>query len=81
MLPEIPKGFRKRVTLDQLEQPLSIKVDADGKVVDLAAADGATGGLDPYIESAVRNFLFTPALEKGRPVAATVKLTLAELTQ
>jgi hypothetical protein len=71
--------LREAADASQLGRAFDVSVDKDGKVTGVSAADGSA--ISPDIMSLWQDVRFYPALDKGNPVAATLRASLADFTR
>jgi TonB family protein len=67
---------RARQAEIEIDLPLEIVVDADGRVAATRALSHAGYGLDEAAERAMRAYRFSPALRAGRPVRVRMRWTV-----
>ena len=76
----LPADWGTRVASGQFKQVYYIAVNKDGRPTGIFADKSCSQKVaDPYLESALRNFRFNPALEKGKPVEGVAAVNFAEL--
>ena len=79
-LGRLPADWATRLASGQFKQVYYIAVNKDGKTTGIFADKSCSQKVaDPYLESALRNFRFNPALEKGKPVDGVAAVNFAEL--
>jgi hypothetical protein len=73
----VPKDIREHIDAAALERPIYVKVNKLGTVKFAYTDEANTSMVDPYVESVLDGFNFTPALENGIPIpgSATIKLS------
>ena len=78
----LPPDFRRRITAAQRNRSVDVAVDADGKILSLVLqSPTAPGPDDPFIESAVREVRFFPAMVDGKPIKSKTTLFLSDFVQ
>lgn len=75
---EVPPDLAERLPPDVLRWEIHVRVDAEGRVIGIAADAEGTRGAPKRVVDAIRVFRFNPALEKGKPVAGKVVLRIAD---
>jgi len=76
----LPADWGTRVASGQFKQVYYIAVNKDGRPTGIFADKSCSQKVaDPYLESALRNLRFNPALEKGKPVEGVAAVNFAEL--
>lgn len=79
-LGKLPSEIRGRMDPNLFRRTYYAKVDPQGKPAAVFNDHGCTERADAFLSDAVKQILFYPALEKGRPVEGVVELRLPELT-
>jgi hypothetical protein len=74
-----PARLRDDVDAAQLKQTFKVTVSNQGQVVDVSTSDPA--GISHYTQEIWRKLRFYPALEKGKPVAATIEARLSDFVE
>jgi hypothetical protein len=76
----LPADLHSRLAGGQYVQAIFVRVSKDGVAAEAFSDEACTRRLDdPYLDSVVRQILFKPALEDGKPVAGVAKLMLGQL--
>ncbi|MFA5263767.1 MAG: hypothetical protein WC378_08055 [Opitutaceae bacterium] len=77
-LTPVPRDIRARLDASTLGKPIFVKVNKYGIVESAFRDETAKEKVDPYIDSVLANFHFTPALDKGFPVPGTTTVRLSD---
>jgi len=76
----LPDGWQSRLTADQLAKPCFVKVSTDGMPLGTFEDEACSRPVaDPALAAVVGEIRFTPALDRGRPMAGTARLRLGDI--
>ena len=73
--------LRQLATDPAANAPVYVSVDATGRVTDVSTDNKRSVPPSPRVASALENFAFVPALNKGVPAAGRAKLVVAEFVR
>jgi TonB family protein len=71
---ELPRELRKKKASGRIV--LLVRLDAEGKVLDLAVDSSDLPDFEPFVVSEVRQWRFTPPTRQGEPVEAYARLPI-----
>lgn len=75
---EVPADLADRLPPDVLRWSIHVRVDAEGRVIGIAADEEGKRGAPKRVVDTIRTFRFNPALDKGKPVPGKVVLRIAD---